>query len=62
MPAEPVAPARFFGQAAVTPQRRGGRCQGRGSAERSEGSLDVRPVRTELTQVSQEERDNRDVI
>jgi len=36
------APARFSGQAAATNKRRGGRCQGRGSAERSEGSLDSR--------------------
>jgi hypothetical protein len=35
-------PSPFSGQAAATNQRRGGRCQGRASAERSEGSLDRR--------------------
>jgi hypothetical protein len=35
-------PSPFSGQAAATPQRRGGRCQGRVSAERSEDSLDRR--------------------
>ena len=62
VPAEPLAPARFSGQAAATKPAAGRALSRPRSAERSEGSLDVRPVRTELTQVSQEERDNRDVI
>jgi hypothetical protein len=37
-----TCPSPFSGQAAATTQRGGGRCQGRVSAERSEGSLDSR--------------------
>jgi len=56
------APARFPARRRLLPSGTAGAVQRPRSAERSEGSLDVRPVRTELTQVSQKERDNRDVI